>query len=581
MTVIPGRYLRPFAVLLAGIALGLGALTPGCAKPDDPAYYVEQLGSEKDETRRRAVEELKRMQEKALPAIEAGLESENPRIRQGSLQALANMRRMSSLLTAGELIEDPDKDVRLQAITTVSTLAGVWKDKSTELMGQALRQEDADVIKKAALGLKDMVYDEATAVLEETYEQGEGLSAIYAARYLHEIEPSEEIARFLLEKVVSGSEAEATAAEATAAEASLKELKDRVVPALVEFVDERKNQRARNLLTEIRDALITELTQILDSKRAEKILAALGVIADQPSVEKLIQDLRDTRLQSAWRVAAASALGTAAASPRSSQSLRREAIDALAEMVDREGANSQVRIGAAISMCRLRQSKGVNYLLTQLDTFQEIMGGERKVSEAELEGLKELRIRAQEALTASGDFVVEPLRQKLASEDAGPIIIWAAAKTFGELGVEDTVPLMRKYILARREGSEENPLIYVGEDGGLSEEVALSNWQEPDEAEVAGLQEKLDPFAYPDYVRWTVANALRQVGGERAISVLKEAAQEEREFVERLRKNADLRDYHQRQPVIEGLIAQHEDVLFYVRLALERLGAPMVAQTGS
>ncbi|MFO7956585.1 MAG: hypothetical protein R6X33_05755 [Candidatus Brocadiia bacterium] len=578
MIATSGRYPRRFAVLFVGVALALSALSSGCTKPDDPAYYVEQLGSEKDETRRRAVEELKRMQEKALPAIEAGLESENPRIRQGSLQALANMRRMSSLGTAGELIDDPNKDVRLQAITTISTLAGVWKERSTELLGQALRQEDTDVIKKAALGLKDMAYDEATAVLQETYEQGEGLSATYAARYLYEVEPSEEIARFLLERMVSGSEAEAQAAEA-----SLKELKDRIVPALVEFVDERSNQRVRNLLTEIRDGLITELTQILDSKRAQKILAALGVIADQPSVEKLIKDMRDTRLQSAWRVAAASALGTAAASPRSSQSLRREAIDALAEMVDREGGNSQVRIGAAISMCRLRQSKGVDYLLTQLDTFQEIMGGEREVSASELEGLKELRIRAQEALTASGNFVVEPLREKLTTPDEkpGPIIIWAAAKTFGELRVEDTVPLMRKYILSRREDSEEDPLIYVGEDGGLSEEVALSNWQEPDEEEVAELQEKLDPFAYPDYVRWTVANALRRIGGEQAISVLKEAAQEERDFVERLRKNADRRDYHQRQPVIEGLMAQHEDVLFYVRMALERLGTPMVAETGS
>jgi len=578
MSAASRRLLRPFSVLVLGVALALVLLPAGCAKSDDPNFYVQQLASEKEETRRRAVEELKRMQEKALPAIEKGLESENAKVREGSLKALANMRRMSSLLTAGGLIHDANKDVRLQAITTVSELAGVWKQKSTELLGEALRQDEADVIEKAALGLKDMHYDEATAVLQETYEQGEGLSAIYAARYLYEIEPSDEIARFLLDRVVSG-----TTAQVEAAEASLLELKDRTVAELVEFVDERKNNRVRMLLTDIRDALITELTQILDSKRAEDILAALGVIADEASVEKLVQDMRDTRLQSAWRVAAASALGTAAASPRSAQALRGDIIMALAEMVDDTDANSQVRIGAAISLCRLRQNIGVNYLLTQLDTFQEVVGGEQKVSEAELEGLKELRIRAQEALTASGDFVVQPLRRKLESKERppGPIIIWAAVKTFGELGVEDTVPLIRNYILQKREDTQEGALIRVGPDGRLSDEVVLSNWQEPDEAEVAELQEKLEPFAYPDYVRWTVANTLRQIGGEQAVEILTEAARAEEAFVERLGKNTELRGYHQREPVIDGLIARHEDVLFYVRLALERLGEPRVAQTGS
>ncbi len=567
----------PFAaVALLVVALAVAVLPTGCGRPDDPEFYVQQLASERDETRRRAIEELTRMQERAIPAIEEGLQSDDPRVRSACLQVLGRTRRISSLLTAGEMLDDPDEDVRLQAIETVAELSAVWTERSTELLGKALRQDNPEVIQRAAQGLRELHEAEAIEVLRQEYEQGDGLSAIYAARHLYEEEPAPEIARFLLESVRAGADDEIEAARS-----ALKELQDRIVPELVEFAG-RHGGRPEELLIETRDDLIAELNRILDARRAQDILAALGVIADEPSVEKLITDMQDTRLQSSWRVAAADALGTAAASDRSTRPLRRRITEALNQTMDRGREDNRVRIAAAISLCRLRQDSGVEYLLTQLDRFQDIVGGEQRLSGSELDALKELRIRAQEALTASGEFVVEPLRQRLtADEEPGPIIIWAAVKTFGELRVDDTVPLMRRFILDRREPTEQRPLIEVREDGQLSVEVVLPNWQEPDEQEVRALIDELEPFRYPEYVRWTVANALRQIGGQEAEDILAEAAGEKQDFVDRLRANQDLRDYHMRAPVIEGLIARHEDVLFYVRLAMEQLGMPLVAQTGS
>jgi len=551
--------------LLLFVLLAAFPLLCGCPSSQEPGYYVEQLGSEKEETQRRAVEELTRMQEKALPHIEPALGSESKTVRIGCLSVLAKVRRMQSLTLAGQLIDDPDKAVRLAAISTVSQLSQVWKEKSTQLLSEALDQTDQDCVRSAATGLKDMLYEEATEALRAAFQEGKGVKAVYAARYLYELEPSRETAAALLEGLLAGDEAVRTVAEG-----NVSELKDQIIEPLVEFADEHKDSESvQDVLTAVRDNLITELNKILDSKRAAVILDALGKVADDQSIAKLQTDMNDTRLESSWRVAAATGLGLAAQSERSGRSQKSEAIKALLEVVDEEGAEQRVRIGAAIALCRLRQPRGVSFLLERLDEFQETVSAEAKLSDSDRQSLTELRIRAQEALTASGDFVIPYLRGRIEKEDAGPIIVWAAAKTMGELQVAEAVPLLQQYLTAQK-----TPEIALNSDGALSEPVKLSDWQNPGDAEVAAFEGKLETFKHPGYVRWTAAIALGQIGGQEAVEALESAAQAEQGFLSRLRKSKELPNSYERGPVIDSLIRRHEDVLYYIRLAL---GGPAAA----
>ncbi len=562
--------------LLIGLLAALPLLC-GCPKERTPEDYREQLGSENSEKQRRAVEELTRMQERALPILEPALESPDEGMRIGALKVLAKVRRMSSIRMAGELLDAPEKKVRLQTIDTISQLAGLWKERSTELLAEALKQEDPECVKKAAQSLMQMGYEDATAALKRATQPPDTVRAVYAARYLHEMDPSEETAGLLLENLMAGDEQARTAAEE-----SVKELADGIIESLVRFADEHSdNDRVQQILVTVRDKLIEELNKILDSKRAAAILDALATIADQTSVTEIINDLEYSRLESRWRIAAASALGKAARSPRSGSGLETRIHQALEAALENERMDNRVRIGAAIALCRLRSEKGVDFLLEMLDAFQERTRGAAQISAAQLQGLTEARIRAQEALTASGDFVVPGLLARLRQEKPGPIIVWAAAKTLGELSVQEAVPLLRPFILREREPvatapaeGEEPPVspITIGPEGELSEPVGLENWSEPTEEDVARLQERLEKFAYPGYVRWTVAVALGRIGGEEALEILQKAAAAEREFLGRLRANKDLPDHYRRAPVIEGLIRRHEDVLFYIERPLEEGG---------
>lgn len=566
------------------LLIGLLAAFPllcGCPKERTPEDYREQLGSENSEKQRRAVEELTRMQERALPILEPALESPDEGMRIGALKVLAKVRRMSSIRMAGELLDAPEKKVRLQTIDTISQLAGLWKERSTELLAEALNQEDPECVKKAAQSLMQMRYEDATAALKRATEPPDTVRAVYAARYLHEMEPSEETAGLLLENLMTGDEQVRTAAEE-----SVKELADGIIESLVRFADEHSdNERVQEILVAVRDKLIEELNKILDSKRAAVILDALATTADETSVTEIINDLEYDRLESRWRIAAASALGKAARSPRSGPGLEQQIHQALEAALEDKGMDNRVRIGAAIALCRLRSEKGVDFLLEMLDEFQQRIQQEGGQSAGALAGLTEGRIRAQEALTASGDFVVDDLMARLRQEKPGPIIVWAAAKTLGELSVKEAVPLLEPFLLRERqpgattraeaEGEEPAPEpITVAPDGRFSEPVELQNWSEPSEEEIAGLQERLEKFAHPGYVRWTVAVALGRIGGQDAVDALQKAAAAEREFLDRLRANKKRPEYYRRAPVIDGLIRRHEDVLFYIERALEEAGAP-------
>ncbi len=578
-------------VLAAAIAAG------GCARSDDPRDYMHLLGSEKEDVQRRGIEELARMQKRALPALTDALANDNVNMRVGALKVLARIRHSESLVVAGTKIDDPVETVQIAAITAVSTLSQVWKARAVQLLTQAMELDQPACVKLASEGLKNMRYDEATAVLQRKFESGEGIQALYAGKLLYQTEPRQEMSDLLLNSLTAD---DPTIREA--AEANLKALKDLAVRPLVDWIaaDRPGTPRARQVLDEVRAALITELDETLDSKRAEKILAALGVIADNESIDKLMADFQDRRLETVWRVAAAEGLGIAAQSPRCPRARRSEIIEVLTETMQDEGMDNRVRIGAAIALCKVRERVGVEYLLEELDRFQETVAGSAKISEAKLRDLTALRIRAQEALTESGEFVVDFLMARISRpqmvegpdgrripREAGPIIVWAAAKTLGELRVEKAVPALAKYLTTKGRPVEapadmEEGLgqIRLTDEGTFTEPIELEDWQNPSDEQLQAWRWRIEEFKYPAYVRWTVALAFGRIGGEEAGAALREAEEAELDFIDRLQRNRDQSGFYRRAPLVNDLIEEHQEVLFYIRKALE-MGYPSAQRTGS
>lgn len=665
MTCTPNRgsARRAGMAALALLAVALSLLT-GCAGEREPGYYVQRLGAAKEETRRRAVEELTRRQKEAMPLIADALASNDPQMRIGCLKVLANVRRMQSVRLAGGHVEDPDPAVRQQAIKTLDQLSQVWKEKNVELLSQALQLDDPEAVRLAANALANMRYDDAWEVLDRAFQQGRGVAAVYAARLLYEEdedpaaaelliekltaddmqvraaamssvygiekkpeaiakaaleevasteelaevgtlrrlyreesgpnrlyaarllygkEPTPELEQFLMSRLrTGGSEAQAAAracvygmTPAAVEELAVEGLRDQIVRPLIQYVDsDRSDPQARLALQRVRESLVVELENILDSKRAAKILEGLGRIADRESVAELKEDVNDTRLESSWRVAATRALGIAARSDRVQPGVRRDIIRHLSEVIDREKTDNRVRIGGAIALCQLQQANGVRFLLDRLDQFEEAVA-EGEKSEAELRDLTSLRISAQEALTASGNFVVSYLQDRIRRRDAGPVIIWAAAKTMGELDVAESVDRLGFYLTKKRDpgpvqredGESQVLPIALREDGSFAQPVVLENPENSGEEAVKGWQKKLEIMEYPGYVRWTCALALGRIGGQKAADYLEEAEQMEVRFLEKLRKNRQMPEFYRRAPVINSLIRRHEDVLFYIRLA--------------
>jgi len=589
---------RCLSVGLVAVLVCATVAGAGCQRSEEPSDYIPLLASPKEETQRRAIDELIRMQKKAVPAVQQALRSEDALVRTGALKVLAKMRRMDSVTAAGEMIHDPELAVQRQAITTLNELAQVWKEKSVEYLAQALELPDPVCVRTAAEALAAMDYRPATEVLRKTFEAGQGIKAVFAARLLYEMEPSPETTQLMLEKLRAP---DAQVREAAVVSIYGKEnaddptkldisgLRDRIVGPLVEYVDTAPNpEAAREVLIKVRESLIYELERILDSKRAARILEALGTIADEECVEKLKADLVDTRLESAWRVAAANALGIAGMASRVRPAVKMGIIQELTDVVDNAGQDKRVPIGAAIALCRLKQANGVRFLLDELARFEEAISA-GTVTEARRQDLTALRIRAQEALTQSGDFVVPYLMEKMKDERdtreltaeqrlqwekrmgrkaPGNFIAWAAAKTMGELGVQEAIPYLGAYAT-----EQVKPLVTIDEQGHTSATLELTNPDQPDEAELAARQEQLEIFAYPDYVRLTAAIALGKMAGKEARDFLAQAERAETDLLARLEANKKTPDYYKRAPIIENLIRRHEDVLFYVRLAQEGIGA--------
>ena len=345
----------------------------------------------------------------------------------------------------------------------------------------------------AAEGFIELDYADAAEVLQETMNPAEGLKAVYAAYALYDGTRNPEAADFLLAEILDES-----GRRRKAAQSCLEKLADRFVDVLLERLSIGEGQGlVAALVGQVRDGLIEELDTNLTLGRMREILAALGKIADDASVDTLIKFTRKDGIEIRARVLAAEALVQAALSPRMGRTLMAMIGSSLKENLGNEKLDQRIRTGSAISLCWMRDSIGVDYLLGQLSKEEGTTA--------------EVRIRAQEGLTSSGHFVVPFLLGGVKAADASDALRWAAAKTFGELEVDEAVPVLADFLTAAG--------------------------RVPGDAESA--------FRYRGSVRWTAAHALGQIGTGEALEVLKEALSAET-------------DPH---------------VMFYIRHAVEKLQA--------
>jgi len=498
-TMRSGRPVVLFMVVLAA------ALSCGCPQARDPQAYIEELRAENADKRKRAVDELIRMGEEAVPHLVEALKSPDHMTREGVLQALGGTHSLKALEAVAEVMRNPDPSpsVRIAAIQAMGKLAELRKRTGVELLETALRQEkDMGCVKAAAAGLRDLHYPDATWALMRALEQGEGLAAVFSAHALYEADRLPEAAQFLIDGLFSSD----TEIE-SAASMCINELADRFLDELLKAETTRQDAGpVRQAIIEVRNKLFEELGGNLMPERTQQIMRALGKVADSPSAERLMEVVTGEKLSISVRAEAALALGAAALSERCPGAVRGQILSFLQKNHRNEKLDIKVRIACAISLCKLHNRDGVEYLLAQL--------GEQEEADAEL------RIAAQEALSASGDFVVPFLKERLRDPNAGATMCWAAAKTFGELRVEESVPQLIE--LLSRPGP---PIV------------------QPEKSEEEGAEPKpAEDFRYPPYVRWSAAIALGQIGGEEALDGLRKALKKEKNrnvifYIERSIKN--------------------------------------------
>jgi hypothetical protein len=624
--------LKIVGMLLAGVvALVLVAFAvQGQELPEDPEALTALLASEDAEISRRAGEELARSPRVTLPYLERavttdgaaellqaqGVEATDENVetlRINVIGVLVDVRTSQALTQITPLVTDPNQNVQMEAIDAVSRMAFLWREEAASALAKAFRQSDQQkVVVAAGSGLQQMDFPAAREVLRETFRTGEGLQAVVAARMIYESETSDEAAAFLIRAVGSDDEQVAEAARQ-----SIKKLGPQLVPELVEAA----SAPARKLVDDLRDnVLIKDLAQTLDARKADKLLTALGYIADQKSMDVMQESFTNPKNESSWRLAAADAMAMAA---RRNPGVKSGVVATMNQMLENEGeTDDRIKIGAAIALARLGRKEGVNHLLNELDQFQADIAEE--TDRAKIEDLHALRIRAQEALAEAGKYgasrnmivtelttravefekklpelrnrireITEKLTDLRAAEQSdtaqieeleaelaalkhqragGFTVLWAAAETLGELEVDAFVPNLGRYL-----NSTHEPFIRVAEDGSLRAtsgdgqvNLVLENWRNPDPALVESKVERLRLFDYPASVRTSAAIALDKIGGSDAAQLLKEAQGKEQNLVQRLEANRSLPDYYRRASVIEAFRAQHESVLFYLNSALRR-----------
>ena len=514
-----------WSILLAGILTG-------CSEGRDPQAFIKNLDAENASTRQKAVDELIRMREEAVPAVkdaflnapqtEAGV-----RRVKSAVAVLKETRTVDALETLAERADDENREIRLAVIKGVAELGQVRKKLGIDLLENAMDDPDGRIVQAAAEGLRRMNFEDATLVLQDFFRQGEGLSAVYAAQNLYSIDRRPAAASFLLEKSgASKDDIREAARTATVSLGSGRMVGERFIAFTVNYAIKNPDaQHVEAVLAAVRDNLFEQLTKTLPPKRIRAIMTALGRIAGQESVEKLISIVTSSEQDISSRIAAAEALGDAASStrPGGQQPLKGKILDALKSIIDQDNVEQRIAIASSISLCRLRQEGGVRYLLDQLQSLEQT--GEEEGPPVEPEDMTELRIRAQEALTTSGEFVVPYLLTELQEGDPGRIVAWAAARTLGDLRVKKAVPHLREMLLEtvppaevpRQSGDPEGTLQITTEN----EPIEFNTTRSRVLSDIFGDQ-KVVP-ANDLSVRMAAARGLGRIGGTPAAKALEKA----------------------------------------------------------
>ncbi|MFP4027149.1 MAG: HEAT repeat domain-containing protein [Candidatus Brocadiia bacterium] len=430
----------------------MAAALSGCSKGRDPKALVESLGSSSSKERKTAKNELMRDPEKALVEIKKAFKAAEGterglRIIKGTVAVLEATGTPEALETVAERIDDPNPKIRQIVIDALGNLSQARKKSSVEHLKKALQDENTACQQAAAQALRNMNYRMATDALEEAYQRREGADSIFAAQALYSMDRRSSAAIYLLKNL--GSRREIT--QQAAAQAVLSLGKSRFVgrpfiELLVEFVRGNPDSAAsRKALSSIRDAILKEFEEkeALPPKRTRDIMASLGMIGDKKSVNKLLSVLTESKKDITARLAAAEALGNAArgAGEAANLDFKEKIIQSLQEVKNREEdkEDKRVQIGCAISLCQLKNPDGVKYLLSQLSPEQD---NDKK----DTQEMTDLRIRAQEALTSSGKFVVPYLITALDKKTGSKTSYWAAATTLGELRTEKAIPLLAEHL---------------------------------------------------------------------------------------------------------------------------------------
>jgi len=484
------RTLRSHKSLLA--ALILAALLCGCTKTIDPQVYVKDLGAEEERPRKKAIDELIRMHEDAVPAVTEALNGApateaGVRLSEGAIAVLSKHRTVESLKTVGAKTKDPSPKVRLAAINGVARLAEVRKSLSTGMLEAAVSDADSACVRAATKGLGDLNLEDAASILDGFLKKAEGVQAVFAAEALYYVDKRPEAPQYILDHLGAEKQDVSEAAQQVATHLGTdKPVQGAFIGILMHYQAEHPEQKEiRPVLDKVRESLFAELEGTLEVNRERAIMAALGTIADAESCGKLIEITTTKGHNLPGRVAAAGALGDAASSGTvTDKAVAGSILATLKETLNNEEADNRIRIACAISLCQLREVDGITYLLDQLESLE---AKDEKLKPAEVQAMTELRVRAQDALTTSGEFVVPYLIKALETEPVGETTAWAAARTLGDLRVKEAVPRLvplltasvRPRTVAARDG---DPVVEIpvkvkglGEGGGetLSESLKI------------------------------------------------------------------------------------------------------------
>lgn len=281
------------------------------------------------------------------------------------------------------------------------------------------------------------------------------------------------------------------------------------------------------------------------------------------------------------RSSAAEALGRAVGSegrPMSEEELLlRRTRELLHDILDDARMAGRIQIAAAISLSLMQEEKGITFLLSQLDELD---------AEVDRTELIALRISVQEAMEASGDFVVPFLIKALQDPRAGDITRWASAYTLGRLEDRSSVPILAGLItstvgISELEGPADAAAVEV--DTANGKVVVPVNRQAIVKSAFGS------GTAVPKYgpgIRIAAAKGLGRVACDMSLEALRESRQlhkNQRDILDAYLFNRgyselmppgildeedriELRD--RLQAIVQEIIVEYESMLFYILRSL-------------